>query len=95
MPGALSVPTTANLVPSGERAGRFRSVAELAEPYAAALRAAGSGRPVGAYCGSGVTATHDLVALERLGVTAALYAGSWSEWVSDPARPVRTGPAAG
>jgi thiosulfate/3-mercaptopyruvate sulfurtransferase len=48
------------------------------------------GGDVAVYCGSGVTACHDLVALERAGVRAALYPGSWSEWVSDPGRPVET-----
>jgi thiosulfate/3-mercaptopyruvate sulfurtransferase len=47
---------------------------------------------VAAYCGSGVTATHDLFALHLLGRRAALYPGSWSGWVSDGARPVQTGP---
>jgi thiosulfate/3-mercaptopyruvate sulfurtransferase len=45
-------------------------------------------------CGSGVTACHNLLAMELAGLTgSALYAGSWSEWVADPARPVRTGAA--
>ncbi len=50
---------------------------------------------MGAYCGSGVTAAHELLALELAGVRAALYVGSWSGWVADPQRPVATGPQPG
>jgi thiosulfate/3-mercaptopyruvate sulfurtransferase len=50
------------------------------------------GTPVGAYCGSGVVASHLVLALEVAGIPASLYAGSWSDWVADPSRPVATGP---
>ena len=49
------------------------------------------GPPVGAYCGSGVTAAHEILALTLAGIPAALYVGSWSNWVADPARPVAAG----
>ncbi|GAA3821995.1 sulfurtransferase [Nocardioides panacisoli] len=89
IPGAVNVPTSSNLRPDG----RFRPVEELREVYAAV--GALDGGVVAAYCGSGVTAAHDVLALELLGVRAALYPGSWSEWITDPDRPVGTGPTSG
>lgn len=83
VPGAVNVPTESNLTD----AGTFRPAAELAAAYP-------EGRVV-AYCGSGVTACHDLLALAVAGREGALFPGSWSEWVSDPARPVETGAGAG
>ncbi|KQV69818.1 3-mercaptopyruvate sulfurtransferase [Nocardioides sp. Root122] len=86
IPGAVNVPTTDNL----DERGRFRSPAELREVYAAV--GVGAGGTVAAYCGSGVTAAHDLVALAAAGFDdAALYPGSWSGWTTDPDRPVETG----
>jgi len=85
IPGAVSAPTVANAGPDG----RFLPPEVLRERFAT-LGADGE-RPVGAYCGSGVTAAHEVLALHLAGVDAALYAGSWSEWVTDPARPVETG----
>ena len=49
------------------------------------------GAAVGAYCGSGVAASHEVLALELAGLRGALYVGSWSDWIRDPARPVATG----
>jgi thiosulfate/3-mercaptopyruvate sulfurtransferase len=87
VPGAVNVPTEENVDPSG----RFRTAEELRATYAAVGATAGT--EVAAYCGSGVTAAHDVLAMEVAGIRAALYPGSWSEWVVDPARPVETGPA--
>jgi thiosulfate/3-mercaptopyruvate sulfurtransferase len=50
------------------------------------------GTEVGVYCGSGITAAVDVLALATIGVPAALYPGSWSEWITDSNRPVATGP---
>ena len=79
IPGAVNVPTARNLVAEGDRAGRFRPRDELAAEYHLALA---PGAEVGVYCGSGITAAHDVLALELLGVRAALYAGSWSGWIT-------------
>ena len=82
IPGAVNVPTTANL----DEDGRFRSAEELRAVYATV--GARPGADVAAYCGSGVTAAHDVLAMEVAGIRAALYPGSWSGWITDPARPV-------
>ena len=86
IPGAVSAPTAGNVNPDGT----FRSPAELAARFAA-LGAGSQAGPVGAYCGSGVTAAHEVLALAVVGLPAALYVGSWSNWITDPARPVATG----
>jgi thiosulfate/3-mercaptopyruvate sulfurtransferase len=86
IPGAVNLPTTEHSAPDG----RLRD----GDDIAAALRNVGvaDGRPVGAYCGSGVTAAHTVLALHLAGrPDAALYVGSWSEWITDPSRPVATG----
>jgi thiosulfate/3-mercaptopyruvate sulfurtransferase len=75
----VNVPTTTNLTADG----RFRPADQLRALYAAAgVPVDDEGVDVAVYCGSGVTATHDLIALERIGVTAALYPGGWSEWIA-------------
>ncbi|MGW5359685.1 sulfurtransferase [Actinopolymorpha pittospori] len=89
IPGAHNLPTAANL----DENGRFRPAAELRDRFAAA--GVDGGQEVGAYCGSGVSAAQEVLALELAGIPAALYVGSWSDWVSDRNRPVATGPDRG
>jgi len=86
IPGAVSAPFTANL--NGEPVPVFCQAEELRARYSS-LGAADRAPVV--YCGSGVTACHDLLALHLAGLPGRLYAGSWSEWSSDPERAVSTG----
>jgi len=86
IPGALSAPTTENV---GED-GRFLEPAVLAARFAG-LGVTGDAS-VGVYCGSGVTAAHDALALTIAGFEPALYPGSWSQWSNLADRPVAVGP---
>jgi thiosulfate/3-mercaptopyruvate sulfurtransferase len=85
IPGAVSAPTTENLGPDG----LLRPAGALAERFAAL--GVSPGTEVGVYCGSGVSAAQEILALAAAGIDAALYAGSWSEWTATPTRPVATG----
>ena len=87
VPGAINLPYGENL----DAEGRFLPPEQLRERFlAAGLDPAGE---VIVYCGSGVTATHDVLALQHAGFTEVrLFPGSWSQWSSDPQRPVATGP---
>jgi thiosulfate/3-mercaptopyruvate sulfurtransferase len=85
IPGAVNLPSGALV----DAAGRLLGAAELRARFeAAGVR---DGEEVGAYCGSGVAAALEVLALERAGFAGALYVGSWSEWIRDPSRPVATG----
>lgn len=86
IPGARSAATTDNLGPDGQH---FLPPDKLRARFAE-LGADGS-RPVGVYCGSGVTAAHEIAALAIVGIDAALYPGSWSQWSTDPRRPAAQG----
>lgn len=85
IPGAVSAPTASNLSADGT----FLSAAELRERFAT-LGIRDDDHPI-VYCGSGVNAAHQIAALALAGIDGALFAGSWSQWSSDPARPVATG----
>jgi thiosulfate/3-mercaptopyruvate sulfurtransferase len=97
IPGARSAPSAGN----AGHDGRWQEPEDLAERFRELGVEPGSGpEAVGAYCGSGVTASSLVLALEYAGLTApekpaALYAGSWSDWSTDPDRPAATGPEAG
>ena len=86
IPGAASAPSGGNL----DAEGRFLDPAALSKRFAAV--GVRPGQPVAAYCGSGVTAAHEVAALAIAGVDAALFPGSWSQWSNDLTRPVATGP---
>ncbi|OUC96032.1 sulfurtransferase [Streptomyces swartbergensis] len=86
IPGAVSAPTTENVgadgcfLPAEELRTRFEGLGVTEDAR------------VGVYCGSGVSAAHEVLALAVAGIPAELYVGSWSEWSSDPDRPVAVGP---
>ncbi|GAA3027135.1 sulfurtransferase [Microbacterium dextranolyticum] len=86
IPGAINLPTATHIAEDG----RFRD----AERVRAALHERGiaPGDDVVIYCGAGVASAHSALALATAGVTASVYAGSWSQWSRDPERPVAVGP---
>jgi thiosulfate/3-mercaptopyruvate sulfurtransferase len=87
IPGAVNHPMTTNL----DADGRFLPAAELKARWRERLGGTGAENVV-AMCGSGVTACHNLLSLEVAGLSGGkLYAGSWSEWIRDPRRPVARG----
>jgi len=85
IPGAISAPASENL----DENGRFLDVKVLRERFAAL--GVSHDREVGVYCGSGITAAHDALALTLAGFRPALFPGSWSAWSNQPERPVATG----
>ena len=85
IPGAVNLPAMANLDPSG----RFLDRAAIAQRFSDA----GVGTEAVLYCGSGITAAHSLLAVESAGLTGVIYPGSWSDWITDPRRPVASGSA--
>lgn len=84
VPGAVNLPFSGNLVD-----GRLASADTLRRRFAAA-----EGRETAVYCGSGVTACHDLLAMEQVGIEGRLFPGSWSAWSADASRPAATGEGA-
>ncbi|MES2624630.1 MAG: sulfurtransferase [Pseudomonadota bacterium] len=85
IPGAFCSPFSGNLRPDGT----FKSPEDLRLKFSTAAQA---GKPVVAYCGSGITACHNILAMQIAGLPMpALYAGSWSEWIIDPSRAIATG----
>ena len=86
IPGALNAPFQDNL----DANGRFLPSAALRERFERLLAPAG-GRPVACYCGSGVSAAHNILAMLHAGLPEpSLYPGSWSEWITHPRNPVAT-----
>jgi thiosulfate/3-mercaptopyruvate sulfurtransferase len=83
LPASQTLTTGGHQLPPDELRARFASFG------------IGENTLVGAYCGSGVAASQGILALQIAGLDGALYVGSWSEWVSDPSRPVATGPEPG
>jgi thiosulfate/3-mercaptopyruvate sulfurtransferase len=86
IPGARNLPSGSVLAADGTFLGDYALAQQLSD------RSIDEAGPLGAYCGSGVTATIVVAALAAMGCEAALYPGSWSEWSSDPNHPVARGP---
>jgi thiosulfate/3-mercaptopyruvate sulfurtransferase len=89
IPGAVCHPFTQNM----DESGFFLSPEELGKTFGSLMESLidDNLEPV-FYCGSGVTACHNLLAMEYAGMTGArLYPGSWSEWITDSSRPIATG----
>ena len=87
IPGAKNRFNMDNVNPDGT----FKSPRELKQAFDAVLAGRRPGETVN-YCGSGVAACHNLLAMEIAGLPGGkLYAGSWSEWIADPARPRERG----
>lgn len=87
VPGAVNRPFADNL----DQAGEFKTPDVLRREFERILGRRDPGEVVH-MCGSGVTACHNLLAMEHAGLTGSrLYPGSWSEWITDPDRPVATG----
>ncbi|MEV7084797.1 sulfurtransferase [Streptomyces sp. NPDC093085] len=107
IPGARSAPTGENLaadgtfLPPAALRARFAALGigttdgggdgDGGTDESGGLARTGGGGPVAVYCGSGVTAAHQIAALALAGTEAALFPGSWSAWSADPARPAATG----
>jgi len=98
IPGARNFPFSASLTPEGA----WRPVSELRQAWSRVLDGPAEGTKgrdrgsLTAMCGSGVTACHLIVSAALAGLPPPrLYAGSWSEWIRDPSRPIATGPAPG
>lgn len=90
IPGSLNRPWSLNL----REDGRFKPAPFLRAEFEALLAGRTASEVINS-CGSGVSACHNILAMTHAGLSgAALYGGSWSEWVADPGRPVATGPAA-
>lgn len=85
IPGAISAPTLDTLTDPGP----FTDSATLIELFSG-LGVDGQ-KPVGVYCGAGMSAAHEVLALAAVGIKAAMYPGSWSQWICDPERPVKRG----
>lgn len=87
IPGAVSAPCEQNLTPEGF----FLAPGELRRRFAGLIKSVPSENVI-CYCGSGIAAAHNLIAMAYAGLgMGRLYAGSWSDWITDPSRPIASG----